>query len=88
MLEGLLLYVCLLPNSEACKNISQGYVIQNKAIVETLETRAKNALGPNIVAASPYITFAVRKEASIMVTKNISFKISESEMALGITYPF
>lgn len=88
MLETLLIYVCLLPNTEACKNTSQAYVVQNKAFFSYVETKARNMAGPKVVATTPYLAFAVRQEASFIITRNISVKMKKEEIALGYTYSF
>lgn len=88
MLESLLIYVCLLPNTEACKNTSQAYVIENKQLISSLEVKAKNMLGPRLVATAPYVAIVVKKEATFVLTRNISVKIKEKELELGFAYNF
>ncbi len=88
MLEGILIYVCLLPNSNACRSTSQAYVIENKQMITHLETRVKNMAGPTLVAATPYVAFAVKQEATVVLTKNVSIKMKREETALGFTYSF
>ena len=88
MLEFILVYVCLLPDAVACKNTSQAYVMQNSEMFSRLEIQAMNALGPKIVAATPYLAFVVRKEATVVVTKNVSVKIKEEELSLEFSYYF
>lgn len=88
MLEGILIYVCLLPSTEACKNTSQAYFVQNKPFFSYVETKAKNMAGPKVVAATPYLAFAVRQEASFVITRNVSVKMKKEEIALGYTYTF